>query len=287
MITRCWNKFVHFSHKHWFTKPLGSQETHTFSINKFVLSAAPVVAAITILVMVFLGTRNNSNAPSSTDESADTDDGNTSAYSSQPGTSQDGMLVLSFEANESRGGSSYTRTSTPIAFEGTLVRVRLQNTLETFESVPVFVQVIDYALGNTLYGATLIGEATGDSSSGRIKMSFSTLKPKNSSTAPKEFSGRALSLDGTLGIRADKSENLMNRSLLRGGSNLLGEKVPDSISQGGGISGLLTKALIRGLQEEGSLDLGVHSNRAAVLELAPGAEFYVQLTESLFSGGSK
>lgn len=196
--------------------------------------------------------------------------------------SKDRMLVLSFSATDDEHGSK----GSLIVHKGTLVKVRLQNLVEAFESVPVFATVISHSLGRRYFGATLIGRATADSATKRIKISFSALKPRNSNLAPLELEGQALSLDGTLGLRAQKTQTILQRSLIRGGSSLL-EDSSNNASSRDGLTELLTNALVRGLKHESSADLGVTMENASVLTLNPGKQFLVQLTESLHTGGAR
>lgn len=160
---------------------------------------------------------------------------------------------------------------------GTLVRVRLLNSLQTFETVPAFVQIVDYALGRSRYGATLLGDAVGDASIERIKIAFNTLKlPRPARSV--EIEGQALSLDGTLGIRAEKLEGFMGRALTSGAQ--AGTAGLGGLEGGvkGDLNQFLAKALLSGLQTELSSDLSAARNRGIALSLDPGVEFYVQLT---------
>lgn len=216
------------------------------------------------------------------DESAESAESIERTRSADLPESKDRMLVLSFSATDDDHGSK----GSPIAHKGTLVKVRLQNLVEAFESVPVFATVMNHALGRRYFGATLIGRATADNTTGRIKISFSALKPRNSNLAPLEFEGQALSLDGTLGLRAQKTETILKRSLIRGGSSLL-EDSSDNASSSGGLTELLANALVRGLKQESGADLGVTMENASILTLIPGAQFLVQLTEPLHTGGAK
>ncbi|NCN41221.1 hypothetical protein GW916_08215 [bacterium] len=265
----------------WFKKQLSISVKPTFVLQYFGRDVLICTGIIALAFLLGLFTRtlfiSDSKNPQS-DEFQEEEQGSLST-----GPVQEGLLVLSFAGN---GLGPKETKGTLVAHEGTLVRVRLQNSLETYESVPAFAQIIDHTLGIKYFGATLIGTASGDGTVSRIKMSFTTLKPKHPSQAPFEFEGQALSLDGTLGIKAAKAENLMNRSLFRGGSNLLGSKPNDAHFEAHGLAGLLARALVKGLQEEGGSDLGTINNRASVLTLQAGAEFYVQLTQSIF-GGSK
>jgi len=190
----------------------------------------------------------------------------------------DGPQVISFRSLESPSGLN---TAKILRSKGSLIRVRLLNTIETHENVPVFSQIIDYGLGTHLYGKTLIGEATGDGSIDRIKISFHTLRIGDYSA--KDLSGHALSLDGTLGLAAKKKEGLFERSIV--GSSRSG--VGNSVSQdqlGESLQGFLLGALLRGIQTELRSDIESEYNNSTVLTLEPGVEFFVQITENFGEG---
>ena len=190
-----------------------------------------------------------------------------SEFSSQDAT--EGSFIIHFDEDSKSGA----RSKSVKASTGTLVRVRLLNALKTFDSVPAFVQVLDYSLGKQLLGWTLIGDASGDSNIDRIKMNFHLARNPRS-TASYPLSGQALSLDGTLGIQARKLEGIGGRSLLgaaRSGTS--------NITNSNNFSNFLMKALISGLQQEVSSDLNPIYNKASALGLNPGQEFFIQLTE--------
>ncbi len=191
------------------------------------------------------------------------------------GRASDGSVVIQFKGNGSRSGArgTYSRASS-----GTLVRVRLLNTLETFDTVPIFAQVTDYALGQSFYGWTLGGDASGDGNVNRIKMTFKSAKSPNGNNSL-ELSGQALSLDGTFGVKAEKVEGFTNRTLLGGGMALSGG-LANSVKGTGDLQSLLLRALLTGLETEASSDLGSHYNRSTALRLDPGQEFFVQLMEN-------
>jgi hypothetical protein len=190
-------------------------------------------------------------------------------------TEQDGSLVINFKDGAGKSGvkGNYTRASS-----GTLVRVRLLNALETFDTVPAFVQVADYSLGQAFYGWTLVGDATGDGNVGRIKIGFHLARsPRGNSSL--ELSGQALSLDGTLGVKAEKVEGMASRALIGAGKSA-GSGIATSVKGSGDLSSILLRALLTGLETEMSSDLGAAYNQSAALRLKPGEEFFVQLTEN-------
>lgn len=67
---------------------------------------------------------------------------------------KDGSQVIVF------GGGGGVSSGMAKKAPGTLVRVRLQNTVESYSSAPVFAQVIDGGLGKSFIGGVLIGEPT-------------------------------------------------------------------------------------------------------------------------------
>jgi hypothetical protein len=191
-------------------------------------------------------------------------------------SSEEGSLVIHFK--DGAGGSGRARGAVVRASSGTLVRVRLLNSLETFDTVPAFVQVVDYALGQAFYGWTLVGDATGDGNVNRVKIGFHMARsPRGSSSL--ELSGQALSLDGTLGIKAEKVEGMASRALIGAGKSA-GGGIANSVKGSGDLSSLLLRALLTGLETEITSDMGAAYNQGAALSLKPGKEFFVQLTEN-------
>lgn len=188
---------------------------------------------------------------------------------------QEGSLVIHFKEGKMGGGS---KSAVIRASSGTLVRVRLLNSLETFDTVPVFAQVVDYSLGQSFYGWTLIGDATGDGNVSRIKMSFrSARSPRGNSSL--EIGGQALSLDGTLGVRAEKVEGMASRAMI-GSAKSAGGGIANSFKGSGDLSSILMRALLTGLETEITSDMGSAYNRSTALRMKPGQEFFVQLTEN-------
>jgi len=206
-------------------------------------------------------------------------DGKTTILDVQSSAPQEsGALVIHFndKATSDSTGRMGTEGTRVRASSGTLVRVRLLNSLETFDSVPVFAQLIDHSLGAKFYGWTLLGEAVSDANVDRIQMSFKMLRsPQGRST--EGIIGTALSLDGTMGIRASKVEGLLNRSLL-GSAN--GAGLSGQVKGSKDLSSLLLRAIFTGLQSETSKDLSAIYNRGSALSLKPGEEFFIQLTEN-------
>lgn len=166
------------------------------------------------------------------------------------------------------GVSSAVRTA------GTLVKVRLLNTVETFAEAPVHVRILDAGLGSTLEGGTLIGQAVSDPGSGRIKIDFSLAKYPHTDSLAARMSARALSLDGTLGLEGAKKEGFFARATLRSGSTSKG-----TVDETGDFKTLVARAVANGLMQEFSEDMGAKSAKAQVFTLAPGTEFFVELTD--------
>ena len=188
---------------------------------------------------------------------------------------QEGSLVIHFKDGKVGSGS---RGAVTRASSGTLVRVRLLNSLETFDTVPVFAQVVDYALGQSFYGWTLIGDATGDGNVNRVKMGFrSARSPRGNASL--EIGGQALSLDGTLGVKAEKVEGMASRAMI-GSAKSVGGGIANSFKGSGDLSSILMRALLTGLETEITSDLGSAYNRSTALRMKPGQEFFVQLTEN-------
>lgn len=164
---------------------------------------------------------------------------------------------------------------------GTLVKVRLLNNVETYSTAPVHAQIIDSSLGKNLYGGTMVGEAAPDTNIERVNIAFKYVKdPKRPSVAV-PISARALSLDGTFGVLAQKKGNVFARSALAAVPHLsqsLQEKVDSK--------DILLRALSSGFMDEGNNDLQVERNRLQVLTVDSDAEFYVELTD-YFPGSAR
>lgn len=191
--------------------------------------------------------------------------------------SEDGALVIHFNEKANAGVSGSSRSGTQVrASTGTLVRVKLLNSLETYDNVPVFAQIVDHSLGSSFYGWTLIGDASSDSNVDRIKMTFALARSPQGNRSL-DLRGQALSLDGTLGVRASKVEGVANRALIGGAASGISGSIKGSSQD---LSSLVLRALLSGLQKEISSDLGAAYTRGAVLSLKQGQEFFVQLTEN-------
>ncbi len=202
-------------------------------------------------------------------------------------SAEDGALVIHFNEKAAAGsGAKIASKSTGVrASTGTIVRVKLLNSLETFDTVPVFAQIVDHSLGSRFYGWTVIGDASSDANVDRIKMSFKLVKSPQGSRSL-ELEAQALSIDGTLGVKAKKLEGVANRALVAGGTGAAAG-ISGSIKGGSNdLSAILLRALLSGLQSEVTSDLGTAYNRASALSLKPGQEFFLQLTENFLERGN-
>lgn len=167
---------------------------------------------------------------------------------------------------------------------GSLVKIRLQNVVETYSTAPVHAQVVDAGLGQSLIGGTLLGDATPDSTFERITISFRFVKDPNRDSIAIPISARALGLDGTLGLIAMKKEGFVTRSVL--GSAGAMQQDTQGKSSTSDFKDILVKALTAGLVQEFGSSTQVERNRAQVLTLKPGTEFFAELTD-FFPSASK
>lgn len=161
---------------------------------------------------------------------------------------------------------------------GSLVRVQLLNQVETYSNAPVHAQIVDDGLGHALLGGTLIGDAVSDTNFDRINISFKYVRDPRRVGVALPISARALSLDGTLGLIAEKKEGFITRSAL--GS--AGSTTQDLQGRGGDSNDfrqVLLKALTAGLFQEFGSETQIEKNRAHVLSLNAGVEFFVELVD--------
>lgn len=194
--------------------------------------------------------------------------------------------VISTSAHGGLGSRQGTYSiGAPRRSPGSLVRVKLLNVVETYSTAPVHAQITDGSLGDRLKGGTLIGDATPDSTFERISINFRFARDPNRDGVAVPITARALSLDGTLGLEADKKEGFIARSAIGsaaiGSQDLQKDQAPVTDLQG-----LLLRALTAGLFQELGTSTQVARNRAQVLKLPPQTEFFAELTD-FFPGGSK
>lgn len=178
----------------------------------------------------------------------------------------------------------FVKASTPSQFAGVakkspgaLIKVKLLNVVETYSGAPVHAQVIDNSLGRNLIGGTLIGDATSDGNVNRINMEFRFVRDPNNTSSAIPISARALSLDGTLGVTAQKKEGFFARATLNS-SGTVGDANKDQ-GNSQSLNQMIAKALTSGFLQEFGTDSQVVRNRSQVLTLKPLTEFYVELTD--------
>lgn len=167
---------------------------------------------------------------------------------------------------------------------GTLVRVNLLNNIETYSTAPVHARVLDQNLGASFRGGTLIGEATPDTNFDRVTITFKFARDEFSASRATTLSARALSLDGTLGLEAEKREGFAARATI-GSAASIGQSVAGAKGGGDGRS-FLVQALTAGLLQEFNSSAQVEKNRSEVLTVAPGTEFFAELTD-FFPGAGR
>jgi hypothetical protein len=160
---------------------------------------------------------------------------------------------------------------------GTLVRVRLLNVVETFSNASVHAQIVDFGLGREFLGGTLIGDATSEAGSQRININFHFVRHPNREDIAVPVVARAMSLDGTYGLDAEKKEGFFARASIRSvtgkGASL------DSGQDNQDFRTLVARAVANGLMQEFQSDATVANNKAQVLVLKPMTEFFVELTD--------
>jgi hypothetical protein len=178
------------------------------------------------------------------------------------------------------GGLGFSKHS-----PGSLVRVQLLNQVETYSNAPVHAQIVDDGLGHGLLGGTLIGDAVSDTNFDRINITFKYVRDPHRVGVALPISARALSLDGTLGLVAEKKESFLTRSAI--GS--AGSTTQDLQGRGGDSKDfrqVLLKALTAGLFQEFGSETQIENNRAHVLSLNAGVEFFVELSD-FFPGSGR
>ena len=167
---------------------------------------------------------------------------------------------------------------------GTLVRLKLQNVVETYSTAPVHAQIVDGGLGPVLMGGSLIGDATPDSTFERITIAFRFVRDPSREGLAFSIAARALSLDGTLGMVATKKEGFVTRSVLGSAGNTAQDLQGKNTSTD--LKDILFRALTSGLFQEMGSSSRVEQARGEVLTLPPGVEFFAELTD-FFPGANK
>lgn len=185
--------------------------------------------------------------------------------------------IINFQSQNANFGSGKNNYPFPRRSPGTIVRVRLMNVVETFSNAPVHVQVMDTGLGSELRGATIIGDASSESGSGKITMNFKFVRHPKRIDLAMPISARALSLDGTYGINGSKKEGIFARAAIRSAAN--NPNIVDDSADNGDFKTLVARAVAAGLMQEFQSEASTAHNQAQVLTLKPMTEFFLELTD--------
>lgn len=188
--------------------------------------------------------------------------------------------IIDFRVSTSSGEfSAYVKRA-----PGTLIRVKLLNSVEGTGNAPVHAQILDGSLGRNLLGGTLLGEAAGDSNLDRVTISFNYARDPSRQNIAIPIRARALAKDGTLGLNGTKKEGMLARTTLGGGAKLTqdAQGAVDSFD----IRQIFMKAIASGFLSEAGNEIGVERNRAALLVLKPETEFFAELID-YFPGNAK
>ncbi len=228
-------------------------------------SVFPVLAGL-----VWHGLSQASNSPRKPQRQAQSDQLRVDTSKSQ---------VIDFRGGASHGEVRATARRAP----GSLVKVRLLNVVEAYSAAPVHVQIIDGGLGPAFLGGTLIGDGTGDTNFDRMNIVFKTARDTAHEGVGFPISARALSLNGTLGLEAEKKEGAFARAVYGAGNSSAGQ-VQNNVDAMD-LRSIVVKALTAGLAQEFGNGSQVEGNRAAVLALRPGTEFFAELTDYFPSAG--
>lgn len=164
---------------------------------------------------------------------------------------------------------------------GTIIKVRLMNSVETYSTTPVHAQIIDSGLGPELIGGTLLGEATPQPQTGRVVIEFKYVKHPKRADLALPICARAMSLDGTFGLVGTKKEGIFARAAIRSASG--NPNVVDTSPKDQDFKSLIARAVAAGLMQEFQSESSVAYNQAQVLTVRPLTEFLVELTD-YFSG---
>lgn len=168
---------------------------------------------------------------------------------------------------------------------GTVVRLKLLNSVETYATAPVQAQIIDGALGRSLVGGIIVGDATPDSNFERINISFKFARDPYRAGVAVPISARALSLNGSLGVVAFKKEGFVTRATLAS-TGATNQDSQEKDSNDLDLKKIIIRALTAGLAQEIGSTTQVEKNRSQVLTISPGTEFFAELTD-YFPGNNK
>lgn len=185
--------------------------------------------------------------------------------------------IINFQSQNASFTGGKNSYPFPRRSPGTIIRVRLMNVVETFSNAPVHVQVMDTGLGSELRGATIIGDASSESGSGKISMNFKFVRHPKRIDLAMPISARALSLDGTYGINGSKKEGIFARAAIRSAAN--NPNIVDDSADSGDFKTLVARAVAAGLMQEFQSEASTAHNQAQVLTLKPMTEFFVELTD--------
>jgi hypothetical protein len=181
--------------------------------------------------------------------------------------------IIQFIAGAASSGKSAFSKRAP----GTIVRVRLLNVVETFSTSSVHAQVVDVNLGREFLGATLVGDASPEGTTGRIKIDFKFVRHPKRLDLAVPINARAMSLDGTIGVAAKKKEGFFARAAIRSGSSSTASV--DTSNDKQDFKTIVARALAAGMMQEFQSEGSVAYNNAQVLTLKPMTEFFVELTD--------
>ena len=157
---------------------------------------------------------------------------------------------------------------------GTLVRIKLLNRVEVYGSSPVHAQIVGIGLGKALRGSRLIGEAVADETYNRITINFNILRTSRGERKSYRISARALSLNGTFGLEAQRGKNLITRAALR-----TKFKMDNENDESKNLIQMIISAIFDPLSKELNKDIQEKRRLANVLMLSPPKQFFAELLE--------
>jgi hypothetical protein len=134
-------------------------------------------------------------------------------------------------------------------------------------------------------GGTLIGDAISEANFERINITFRYVRDPNRENVAVPITARAIGLDGTLGLGANKKEGFFARAAI-GSANQTSQDIQSRKADSSDFKQVLFRALAAGLVKEFGSESQVANNRAQVLTLNPSTVFFAELTD-FFPGNSK
>ena len=245
----------------------------TFQLSLLGRDVAIIFVPSLLAVIIFHACERSSGGPkhSSTDQKKRSETQRFDASKSQ---------IINFQG----GGSGSPLAGIQRRAPGVLVRLKLMNVVATYSSAPVHAQILDAALGKSFMGGTLIGDATPDPNYQRINITFRFARDPVRDNIAAAIAARALSLDGTLGLEAQKKEGFFTRSVYgSAGTATQGMDKTGSTD----FRDILLRALSAGFLKEFGSETQLEKNRSQVLTLDPSTEFFAELTDYFPGGGSK